>query len=479
MRRVTAGLAGNLRICFDLVALLASWEATISLRLWMNPYFPHQLTRTSLEALAPRIPAVLASWLAMSVVFGLYGQAFGRQWSHVIARTTKAALLANLITIAMTFYTREFGSDLSRSFVVLFLPVSVVFYIGAAYAALALARMAESRLPARKRIAIVGHGEDATRMIERIERYAGERTELAGLITNNGYSADSLEVRVRQLGSTKQLAELINRERLERIIVAARDITEAELEECSRVSMRMGVTLSRPVPVMARTAQALVSEEFGFQTVDLSPLPFGHGKEIVKRIFDIVGSVLLLVFFLPPILILAVLIRWTSPGPAFYRSTRVGKGGRHFLLYKLRSMRTDLARNHVTHGNEQTGHLFKIKNDPRITPLGKFIRRYSLDELPQLFNVLLGDMSLVGPRPLPAEDMEPDGMSKEFHFWAEQRSLMNPGLTGLWQVSGRGDTGFQKMVELDVEYMVNWSLWLDIRILATTPLVVFQAKGAY
>jgi lipopolysaccharide/colanic/teichoic acid biosynthesis glycosyltransferase len=139
----------------------------------------------------------------------------------------------------------------------------------------------------------------------------------------------------------------------------------------------------------------------------------------------------------------------------------------------------DPARSEVSSQNEQTGHVFKIRADPRVTPIGRFMRRYSLDELPQLWNVLRGDMSLVGPRPLPAQDLEPDGQSSEFRTWSEMRSSVPPGISGLWQISGRSDLAFEKWIELDMTYVRNWSLRLDARILLETPLAVLAGKGAY
>lgn len=129
--------------------------------------------------------------------------------------------------------------------------------------------------------------------------------------------------------------------------------------------------------------------------------------------------------------------------------------------------------------NEASGHVFKMRRDPRVTPVGRIMRRLSLDELPQLFNVLAGDMSLVGPRPLPAEDLGSDGMSRTYSEWAEQRSLVRPGITGLWQVRGRSELTFAQMVELDLEYVRNWSLRLDLSILLETPRAVFSGTGAY
>jgi exopolysaccharide biosynthesis polyprenyl glycosylphosphotransferase len=390
----------------------------------------------------------------------------------------KSAMLAGLITLAAVFSSRQLGAEFSRSFVMIFIPVCLVAFLAFAVFEHYALRLVDGNLAGRRRVAIIGGGEAAASMIEAIRTRAGLSVELAGVISYNGHYSHRLENQVRLLGSTEQLAELINREQLERLIVASREMTEAELEECGRISTRMGVPMSR-VQAGFRPSQLTVNDSYGLPTLDVTPVSFTRGQEMVKRGLDIIGSASALIILAPVILVLAAIIRWTSPGPAFYRSKRVGKGGRYFTLYKLRSMRTDMARQTVTAHNEKTGHLFKVKGDPRITPIGRFIRRYSLDEFPQFYNVLLGDMSLVGPRPLPVEDLDPDGMSKKFRYWAEQRSLTAPGLTGLWQINGRSDTGFEQMVDFDVEYVQRWSIGLDLRILLSTPAVVLLGKGAY
>ena len=195
----------------------------------------------------------------------------------------------------------------------------------------------------------------------------------------------------------------------------------------------------------------------------------------VKRTFDIVISALLLLVLSPILLIGVLMIRLTSPGPILYRDERVGLGERPFAMLKLRSMVSNAAQAQaeLEDMNEADGALFKIRNDPRITPVGRVLRRFSIDEVPQLLNVIRGEMSLVGPRPLPMRDydlLEP---------WHRRRYSVLPGITGLWQVSGRSNLGFDTLVRLDFYYLESWTIWMDIAIIARTPLAILRGRGAY
>ena len=196
---------------------------------------------------------------------------------------------------------------------------------------------------------------------------------------------------------------------------------------------------------------------------------------LMKRILDIVVSFCLLVILAPVLAVVAVLIKFTSAGPILYRQERIGLNKRRFLIYKFRSMvpNADKLLPELEMLNEVAGPVFKIKNDPRMTSIGHFLRRASLDELPQLFNVLRGDMSLVGPRPLPVRDYE--GFNED---WQRRRFSIRPGITCLWQVNGRSSISFEKWMQLDLQYMDEWSLWLDLKILARTVPAVLKGSGA-
>ncbi len=195
-----------------------------------------------------------------------------------------------------------------------------------------------------------------------------------------------------------------------------------------------------------------------------------------KRLFDFLGALILIVALSPISLLAAFLIKLTSPGPIFFVQSRLGLNKRLFNMYKFRSMIVDAEKHQrdLEKLNEASGPVFKIKNDPRVTPIGKILRKTSIDELPQLFNVLAGDMSLVGPRPLPVRDYK--GFNED---WQRRRFSVRPGLTCLWQIQGRSSLSFEDWMKLDMQYIDQWSFWLDLRILLLTLPAVIKEKGAY
>jgi exopolysaccharide biosynthesis polyprenyl glycosylphosphotransferase len=196
---------------------------------------------------------------------------------------------------------------------------------------------------------------------------------------------------------------------------------------------------------------------------------------VLKRAVDFLGSAALLILISPALLVTAILIKLSSHGPVLFKQNRLGLNKRHFSIYKFRTMVVDAEKrmSEIAHLNEVSGPVFKIKHDPRITPVGRFLRKTSIDELPQLFNVLKGDMSLVGPRPLPVRDYE--GFSED---WQRRRFSVKPGITCLWQVAGRSSIPFEHWMELDLQYIDKWSLWLDFKILLRTIPAVLRGSGA-
>jgi lipopolysaccharide/colanic/teichoic acid biosynthesis glycosyltransferase len=197
--------------------------------------------------------------------------------------------------------------------------------------------------------------------------------------------------------------------------------------------------------------------------------------EISKRTIDFVSALIALLLALPMMIVLAIIIKVDSPGPVFFRQPRLGKGGRPFQMIKLRSMTQDAAEMHavVAAGNEMVGPVFKIRSDPRVTRVGRFLRKASLDELPQLWHVLTGEMSLVGPRPPIPEEVA------RYEPWQRERLAVKPGLTCTWQVSGRSDIPFDRWVQMDIAYIRNRGFLHDLKILLLTVPAVFTGRGAY
>jgi exopolysaccharide biosynthesis polyprenyl glycosylphosphotransferase len=246
----------------------------------------------------------------------------------------------------------------------------------------------------------------------------------------------------------------------------------ALIDTCHRHGIRVRVAPSTMEILMDRV------EFVPGQTLplfELKPPVFDGIDFVLKRTFDIVGSLLLLILLSPFLLVIAMIVKLTSRGSVIYKSMRPGIGGRPFACFKFRTMyqnAEDMQHELESH-NEVGGAIFKIREDPRVTPIGRFLRRWSFDELPQLLNVLKGDMSLVGPRPLPMRDYE------RLEDWHRKRYLVLPGMTGLWQVSGRSELDFDELVRLDFLYLERWSIFLDLSILLKTIPAVIRAHGAW
>ncbi len=265
-------------------------------------------------------------------------------------------------------------------------------------------------------------------------------------------------------------------QQLDELIVADSGLDDDRLLEIVEAAHRRGVK----VRVAPRTTQLLVERgEYvpgqGVPLFELRPPIFAGTDWAIKRVFDIVVASLIVVVGLPVWLLIALAIKLTSRGPVFYADERIGLGEQAFHMRKFRTMvrGAELQKDELEQANEASGALFKIRDDPRVTPVGRLLRRLSFDEVPNVLNVLRGEMSLVGPRPLPLRDYD------LLELWHRRRYNVLPGITGLWQIAGRSDLTFDDLVRLDFYYLENWSIWLDVTILFKTPLVVFSQRGAY
>jgi exopolysaccharide biosynthesis polyprenyl glycosylphosphotransferase len=281
---------------------------------------------------------------------------------------------------------------------------------------------------------------------------------------------------VDEVSPGPEVEELLASAQLHELIVADAGLPDQRLLEIAEAAHRRGVK----VRVAPRTTELLIERgEYvpgqGLPLFELRPPIFAGTQWAVKRVFDLLVALGILIVGLPLWLIIALSIKLTSRGPVLYPDVRVGLGERNFRMLKFRTMVEGAAgqQKALEEANEASGALFKIRDDPRVTSVGRALRRFSLDEVPNVLNVLRGEMSLVGPRPLPLRDYE------RLEPWHRRRYNVLPGMTGLWQIAGRSDLTFDDLVRLDFYYLENWSIWLDISILFKTPLAVFTRKGAY
>ena len=279
-----------------------------------------------------------------------------------------------------------------------------------------------------------------------------------------------------RLGDVGELAGVLERERVDELIVGDAGLGDQELLELVEQAHRRGVK----VRLAPRTSQLLTHRaEYvpgqGVPLFELRPPAFVGVHWALKRTFDLAVSVGVVVVGLPLWLAIAAAIKLDSRGPVLYRDRRIGLGEREFPMLKFRTMRVgaDRLQSELEERNEADGPLFKIRRDPRVTRVGALLRRFSIDEIPQVLNVLRGEMSLVGPRPLPLRDY------RLLEHWHRKRYLVLPGMTGLWQIAGRSELSFDDLVRLDFYYLENWSLWLDVTILLKTIPAVLRARGAY
>ena len=301
---------------------------------------------------------------------------------------------------------------------------------------------------------------------------SGIEYEFLGALTPDGSDDPLLPV----LGAVDALPRVLDEHHPDELIVSGAELDDARLLELVDEAHKRGVKVQiAPTTTELLTQRGEYVPGQGVPLFELRPPVFAGLDWTVKRVFDTVVASLIIVIGLPIWALIALAVKLGSPGPVFYRDRRVGLGEAEFGMFKFRSMYSDAGERQagLEASNEASGPLFKIKDDPRVTKVGKFLRRYSLDELPQVLNVVRGDMSLVGPRPLPLRDYV------QLEDWHRKRYLVLPGLTGLWQVSGRIALPFDDLVRLDFYYLENWSIWLDISIISKTLPAVVAGKGAY
>jgi exopolysaccharide biosynthesis polyprenyl glycosylphosphotransferase len=417
---------------------------------------------------------VIASWTLIAFVCGLYNASDLHTWASGLSdapRTVVAALLVAWPVLGVAELV-EPAHPLSFAVLATFLTVMLASVLRA------LGRGFAHRIaPLRQRTVVVGSGVVADRLADRLDRHHEFGLEAIGLVDDDVHTLNGTQ-RLPKLGSLDQLDTVLDECGVDRVIIAFSRASHQQLLSCIRTCRdhRVAVDVVPRLFELLDGAQAM-SLIGGLPVLSIGAPPLNHASRIAKRWLDVVGSLFLLLVLSPLLLAIAIAIVVDSRGPVFFRQERAGRGQTTFLMIKFRSMYKDAEerKKQFEEENEATdGVMFKIKRDPRVTRVGRFLRRTSIDELPQLINVLRGDMSLVGPRPLILSESKHAAQN-----WHARRLDLRPGITGLWQVSGRSDIPFQEMVRFDYQYVSGWSLARDVEILLATIPVVLSRRGAY
>jgi exopolysaccharide biosynthesis polyprenyl glycosylphosphotransferase len=427
------------------------------------------------RAFIPVSIALTALLLGIYKATGVYDQPRGASWFDEVYRLFSGTATAIIVMVFVIVFL----------FQPLFYSRLIFFYAGVLITILLsvgrLAKRVARDCLRRKglgvdRLLIVGAGEVGRTVMRHVVAQPSLGYHVVGFVDDDPDKGSTDIGRFKALGSTANIPRLVKELVVDEAIITLpwmyhRKIVSI-IAQCEREQVRV-----RIVPDMFQmTLSHLDVEDLGgIPMIGVREISISRGEMLYKRVLDVVISSLGLVLLLPFFALIAVLIRLDSSGPAFFSQIRVGKGEKLFACYKFRSMRrgADAEQQELLAFNEADGPIFKIREDPRITRVGRVLRRTSLDELPQLFNVLRGHMSIVGPRPAPPAEVQ------RYQAWHKRRLEVAPGLTGLWQVSGRSELSFDEMVLLDLYYIENWSPLLDLQIMLRTVPKMITGEGAY
>ena len=469
---------GAFWILGDIVVVLAA--LMIAVRGWLgeglfgadSPYRTNIMFQTH-----PKILLACLAWFMLSLIlvskrYHLYGPFQLRNTLHEQRLTIQASLTAGLLLAGALYLVR--GEVISRGVVIITVIATTVLLCGRRLVwRMMKYRRFERGLEVRN-ILIVGTGRVGQAMRHHLDSIRHLGYSFKGYVHIPGVDAENPALAGDVLGSFDQVLQLARQYFVDEIFLSA---------ACDAQVVTQMVAQAREAGVDVRVVPELydgLAWNSPIEYIGQFPtIPLHRGDPPVvgmffKRILDVMLSTLALVVLSPLLLALAIAVKLESEGPIFYCSDRIGKKGRVFRCIKFRTMVQDAERRRaeILHMNERDGVLFKVSNDPRVTKLGGFLRKYSLDELPQFFNVLLGDMSMVGPRPPIASEV------KRYDLSHLRRLDVLPGMTGLWQVQARQDPSFDSYISLDTAYIQNWSLWLDLKILVRTLSVVVGGTGS-
>ncbi len=462
----------RIHVLLDLVTTALVFIFTYHLR--ANFIYLTKLEVGKFKEYAWLLLVILPAWWLWLKIFGAYRSQRTASVGEILALTFKASLYGVLTIIAFLFVFKV--QMVSRLMVLIFGFMAVLFLSIEKIAVLLLLRFMRSRGYNFMHALIVGSGAEAIRAIDTLHYHPEWGLKVIGIVNNNHVGAANEIGGIKVLGGFRDVPKIIESHIVDEVVCAVPFNSLADLKDVLYICEQSGVTVRIAVELFETIIAKAYFEDFGgIPVLTFRSTSLKVEELFVKHAFDRIASLLLLMILSPLFLTISIFIKLTSKGPVLFRQKRVGLYGRNFTLYKFRSMvyNAEELREKYEHLNEARGPVFKICGDPRITKVGKFLRRTSLDELPQIVNVLSGRMSLVGPRPpIPQEVAK--------YSWSDRRRLsMKPGITGLWQVSGRSDIAFEDWMKLDLKYIDNWSLKEDFLLLIKTLPALFTGKGAY
>jgi exopolysaccharide biosynthesis polyprenyl glycosylphosphotransferase len=422
---------------------------------------------------------LLVGLLALWAITGYFGS-FYRDLELSNPVRVGAKLLYQLLVVLMLAYAGLYlfrRGDISRTFVMVVGAVSFALLLGGRAISHSGVYWMRERLNRYHYYLIVGCGSRAREVAGLIEESRSAGLRLIGFIDPE-FGDGSRPERIGQYAvyALGALESVLQKHVVDEVVFAVTMQELARLEPVLLHCANLGIKVRVQLEFLPAAYSRVYLEKFrDVELLSLSSAPESDLLLFFKRVFDVVFAAASLVLLSPLMLTIAAAIRITSPGPVLFRQTRCGLGGRRFTLHKFRSMinNAEQLKAELHQLNELDGPVFKISQDPRITPVGRWLRRFSIDELPQLWNVLRGDMSFVGPRPAIPEEVE------QYEPWQRRRLRMRPGLTCIWVLEGRNQLDFNSWIQLDLAYIDTWSLWLDAKIVFRTIPIVISGRGAY
>jgi exopolysaccharide biosynthesis polyprenyl glycosylphosphotransferase len=462
-----------LETVLDFLLINAAFAVAYHIRYTLR--FPLTVAEANYIDYSQYIPISIGLSLGLLPIYrleGLYSFVRGRSWPEEMYGLVTSTFTGIVILVFVFFFFRpQYYSRL----IYLYAGILIVLFLTMERVCI---RVVVGSLRRRgigvDRALIVGAGQIGRAILRSVIAQPGLGYRIEGFVDDDPSKADIGPF--PNLGSTGVLPSLLRDHRIDEVIITlpwhARDKIIKIMDLCEAVDARVKIV---PDLFQLSLSRVAVDAVGGIPLIGVKEAAISGGALALKRALDLIVGTVLCIVLLPFMGVIALLIKWSSPGPAIFSQRRVGRSGTLFTAHKFRTMRVGAEQEvpGLTHLNEATWPLFKIRNDPRLTPVGRFLRRLSLDELPQLWNVLRGEMSLVGPRPPIPTEVE------QYKDWHKKRLDVSPGVTGLWQVSGRSELTFDEMVMLDIYYIENWSPWLDMWILLKTIPTVLMARGAY